>query len=253
MGVLQKLMETVVRFMPDKEPDPLIRKHGYLGRPFSRVDGQLKVKGEARFTAEFDIQNLAYAALVCSTVPKGKIVRIDASEAERSPGFIAIVTAENAPKMKSPPLLDIRHMDKGFGASDLPILQDHKISWDGQPVAVVVAETLEQAEHAAWLVRVEHDVETPRVSFDELKAEADVPSTVLGEDPEMEIGDANKAFAASAFKVDNIYRTPRHNHNAIEPHAAIAAWDGDDLTRRIADGLRTILSGAARAGVELPD
>lgn len=100
MSVLQKLMETVVQFMPDKAPDPLIHKHGYLGTPVSRVDGQRKVKGEARFAAEFEIKNLAYAVPVCSTIAKGRIVAIDASDAERSPGVIAIVTAQNAPKMK---------------------------------------------------------------------------------------------------------------------------------------------------------
>ncbi len=227
MSVLQKLMETVVQFMPDKAPDPLIRKHGYLGTPVSRVDGQWKVKGEARFAAEFEIENLAYAVPVCSTIAKGRIIAIDASDAEKSPGAIAIVTAENAPKMKRPPLMDVRHMDKGFAASDLAVLQDDEISWDGQPVAVVVAETLEQAEHAASLVRVEYDEKAARVSFEDLKAEATVPSAVMGEDPELEICNPEKAFAAAAFKVDNVYRTPHYNHNAIEPHAAIAAWDED--------------------------
>ncbi|AIM03659.1 xanthine dehydrogenase family protein molybdopterin-binding subunit [Sinorhizobium meliloti] len=227
MSVLQKLMETVVQFMPDKAPDPLLHKHGYLGTPVSRVDGQRKVKGEARFAAEFEIENLAYAVPVCSTIAKGRITTIDASDAERSPGVIATVTAQNAPKMKRPPLMDVRHMDKGFAASDLAVLQDGEISWDGQPVAVVVAETLEQAEHAASLVRVEYVEKTARVSFEDLKAEATVPSAVMGEDPELAIGNPEKAFAAAAFKVDNVYRTPHYNHNAIEPHAAIAAWDED--------------------------
>ncbi|RVN99451.1 xanthine dehydrogenase family protein molybdopterin-binding subunit, partial [Sinorhizobium meliloti] len=194
--------------MPDKAPDPLIHKHGYLGTPVSRVDGQRKVKGEARFAAEFEIKNLAYAVPVCSTIAKGRIVAIDASDAERSPGVIAIVTAQNAPKMKRPPLMDVRHMDKGFAASDLAVLRDDEISWDGQPVAVVVAETLEQAEHSASLVRVEYDEKAARVSFEDLKAEATVPSAVMGEDPELEIGKPDKAFAAAAFKVDNVYSTP---------------------------------------------
>jgi xanthine dehydrogenase YagR molybdenum-binding subunit len=228
MGVLQKIMETVVQFMPDRQPDPLMHKHGYIGKPFSRVDGQLKVKGEAIFTAEFKLDDLAHAALVHSTVAKGRITKIDSSEAESMPGVIAIITHDNAPKMKRPSLLNVNDVGQGVGGSDLPILQDEKVHYDGEPVAVVVADTLEQAEHAASLVRVEYDVEMPRVSFDDLKAEAAVPSDVLGEEPEVAIGDADKALARAAFKVDNIYRTPRHNHNAIELHATIAVWDADE-------------------------
>jgi len=238
MSDSQKITETVAKFMPDKESDPLIHKHGYIGKPFSRVDGQLKVKGEARFTAEFKIDNLVYAALVCSTIAKGRAVKIDASEAEKVPGFIAVITHENAPKMKAPPLQDITDISKGFAASNLPVL-DNKVNWDGQPLAVVVAETLDQAEYAASLVRVEYEVETPSVSFDDLKAEAVVPSDILGEPPEVKIGDADKGLAEAEVTVDNIYRTPRYNHNAIEPHATIAAWD-DDGNLTIFDSTQTV-------------
>ena len=94
-------------------------------------------------------------------------------------------------------------------------------------MAVVLAETLDQAEYAASLVRVEYEAETPAVSFDALKAEAAVPSDILGEPPEVKIGDAGKGFTEAEVTVDNIYRTPRYNHNAIEPHATIAAWNED--------------------------
>lgn len=227
MSILQKIMETVAQFMPDKEPDPLMHKHGYVGKPFNRVDGQLKVKGEARFTAEFKIENLVYGALVCSTIAKGRAVRIDGSEAEKAPGFIAVITHENMPRMKAPPLFDVNDISEGFAASDLPVLQDDKVSWDGQPVAVVVAETLDQAEYAASLVRVEYEAETSAVSFDDLKTEAVAPSDILGEPAEVKIGDADKGLTEAEFAVDNIYRTPRYNHNAIEPHATIALWNDD--------------------------
>jgi xanthine dehydrogenase YagR molybdenum-binding subunit len=239
MSVLQKIMQTVAQFMPDKEPDPLMHKHGYVGKPFNRVDGQLKVKGEARFTAEFKIENLVYAALVCSTIAKGRAVRIDASEAEKAPGFIIFITHENVPKMKAPSLLDVSDTSKGFAASDLPVLQDNKVNWDGQPVAVVVAETLDQAEYAASLVRVEYEAETPTVSFDGLKTEAIVPSDILGEPPEVTIGDADKGFTEAEVTVDNIYRTPRYNHNAIEPHATIAAWN-DDASLTVFDSTQAV-------------
>src|SRR5690606_15535915 len=228
MPLMRKVMETVVQFLPAKDPDPLVHRHGYIGRDIDRVDGPLKVRGEARFTAEFQIENLAHAVLVHSSVPRGRIVSIDTTEAERSPGFIAVVTHHNAPKMKKPTLLNVNNLGKGVGGSDLPIMQDATIHYDGEAVAVVIAETLEQAEHAASLVRVIYEMETPRVSFDGLKAEAELPSDVLQEDPEVERGDAVEALEQAAFKVDNIYRTPRHNHNALEMHATIAFWDDED-------------------------
>ncbi len=227
MSIMQKIMETVVQFMPDKDPDPLIHKHGYVGKPFSRVDGQLKVKGEATFSAEFKLENLAYAALVYSTIAKGTITKIDDSEAEKAVGVIAIITHENAPKMKDPPLYSPGGRSKGSAGSLLPVLQDENIYWDGQPIAVVVAETQEQAEYAASRFRVEYEVEEHEVSFDAVKTQAENPPNVMGEATEIKVGDAEKSLSEVSFKVDNIYRTPRYNHNAIEPHPTIAVWDED--------------------------
>ena len=83
MSIMQKVMETVVQFVPDKDPVPLIHKCDYIGKPLSRLDGPLKVKGEALFSAEYKMENLAHAAVVYSTIAKGKISKIDLSEAER--------------------------------------------------------------------------------------------------------------------------------------------------------------------------
>ncbi len=127
--------------------------------------------------------------------------------------------------MKAPPIVDFHNIGKGFALSDLPIMQNADVHWNGEPVALVVAETLEQAEHAASLVSVEYEVGTPEVSFEEMKAKAFVPTDILGEPPEIKIGDAGKAFAEAEVSVGHVYRTPRYNHNAIEPHATIAFWD----------------------------
>ena len=228
MSITQKIMETVVQFMPDKEPDPLIgHKHGYVGKPFSRVDGQLKVTGEAKFSAEFKFENIAYAALVYSTIAKGKVTKIDSGEAEKAHGFVKIISHENAPGLKAPAITD---PNGGGGAanSNLPIFADATVYWDGQPLAVVVAETQDQAEYAASLVKIEYETETPTVSFDEQIADAVAPPNVLGEPAEVVVGDAETSLAAAKVKVDRVYRTPRHNHNAIEPHATIAVWDEDE-------------------------
>ena len=228
MSIMQKIMETVVQFMPDQEPDSLLRKHGYIGAPVSRVDGALKVKGEASFAAEFKLENIAYAALCHSTIAKGKITKIDATQARNAAGVLAIITHENAPRMKNPQTFDPGGRSRGSAASDLPIMQDADVYWDGQPIAVVVAETQDQAEHAASLIAVEYETQKPDVSFDALKPEAKRPTNVLGEPAQIKLGDAEEELNKAEFKVDHIYKTPRHNHNAIEPHATIAAWDENE-------------------------
>jgi xanthine dehydrogenase YagR molybdenum-binding subunit len=229
MSILQKIMETVVQFMPDKAPDPLIGKQSYVGKPFSRVDGQLKVQGAAKFSAEYKLENIAYAALCYSVIAKGKIISIDQGAAEKADGVIAIITHENVSKMKTPELLDMGAGGTGgAAASNLPVMRDEQIHWDGQPVAVVVAETQDQADYAASIVRVEYETVQAKVSFDRLKNEAKLPKAVLGEAPEVKIGDAETALKNADVKIDYLYRTPRHNHNAMEPHATIASWETDD-------------------------
>lgn len=225
MSVIETVMETIAKALPDKKADPLIGHHGYVGRPFDRVDGQAKVQGEARFTAEFQVENLTYAVPVYSTIAKGKIRRINSEAAEEAPGVLAVITHKNMPRMKAPPIVDFHNIGKGFALSDLPIMQDADVNWDGEPVAIVVADTLERAEHAASLIPVEYDVDTPAVSFEDAKAKAIVPDNILGEPPEIRIGDADKAFGEAEVSAGHVYRTPRYNHNAIEPHATIAFWD----------------------------
>ncbi len=227
MSVLETIVETVAHYLPDKKRDPLIDHGRFVGKPLHRVDGQLKAKGEARFTAEFKVPGLVHAALVYSTIAKGTILKIDASLALSVPGVVTVMTHENTPAMKAPPIVDFHDIGKGFALSDLPIMQDAAVHWDGEPVAVVVAETLEQAEYAASLVAVEYEAQTPEVSFDGAKSQAVVPSNVLGEPSEIKTGNVDKAIEEAAARVDNVYRAARYNHNAIEPHATTAFWNED--------------------------
>jgi xanthine dehydrogenase YagR molybdenum-binding subunit len=227
MSLMKSLVETVAHFLPDPARDPLIDHDGFLGKPFQRVDAEAKVTGAAPFTAEFRISDLAHAALVYSTIAKGKISALDTTEAKRANGVLEVFTYKNIPRMKAPPLADMTDLKKGMAASDLPIMQDAKVHGDGEPIAIVVAETPEQAEHAASLVKVGYAPDTPTVSFDGEKAEAQQPPDVLREPAEIRIGDAEKALDESPIKVDQVYRTPRYNHNAIEPHATIAWWTED--------------------------
>jgi xanthine dehydrogenase YagR molybdenum-binding subunit len=233
MSIIQKAVQTALRLTPESwlpggTSDPLMYKHGLIGKPVSRVDGRLKVEGKVRFAAEVPLDRMVYAAILYSTIARGRIASIDAGEAEVSPGVVLVMTYRNAPRMAPPPVM--MSAPKAAGASDLPIMQDAEIHWNGQPVALVLAETQEQADHAKSLVRVTYEAAAAMVSFDVAKAQARTPDTILGEPPSIEIGDAEAALRDAAFKVDLTYRTPRHNHNAIELHAATVAWDGDQLT-----------------------
>lgn len=227
MSVMRTIMQTAAQFLPDKERDPLIDHVTFIGKPLQRVDAEAKVKGEARFTAEFKVSGLVYGVLVHSTIAKGKTAKIDTSKAKAIPGVLDVITHQNMPRMKAPPIVNFEDLGKGFALSDLPIMQDATVHWDGQPVAVVVAGTLEQAEYAASLVRVEYESEPPDVSFDGMKARAVVPPDVMGEPSEIKLGNVHKSLEEAHLRVDNIYRAPRYNHNAIEPHATIARWNDE--------------------------
>jgi xanthine dehydrogenase YagR molybdenum-binding subunit len=228
MAILRKVVETAVRFVPDPAPDPIIRRSGAIGLPLDRVDGARKVRGTATFTAEYQVENLAHAALVYSTVPKGRISRIDCADAEAVPGVIAVITYQNAPRMKHPTLLNFLRLGKGVGGSELPIMQDDSIHFDGEPVAVAVANLPEQAAYAASLVRVSCEADQAHVSFDAARVNATIPKNVMGEESEISVGDPDAALADAEFAVDHTYRTPRQNQNALEPHATIAIWEGED-------------------------
>lgn len=232
-GAVQAVMKKGIELAPDSlmpggKPDPLIRqKHGLVGAPISRIDGPFKVQGRAKFAAEFPIDQMAYAALAFSTIAKGRIASLDTAEAETAPGVVLVMTYRNAPRMKNMPLF--MSTPKSCGGDSLPIMQDEQIHWNGQPVAVVLAETQEQADHAKSLIHITYDWETAVTAFAEAKSHGTDPGMFQGEPLKMVIGDAEDALAKAAASVDYRYFTPRHTHAAIEPHAATVAWSGDVL------------------------
>ena len=249
MSILSKVTEAVVQLLPDRDRDPLSEADRIVGKPIDRIDGREKVTGAARFSAEFPLENLVHAALAYSTVAKGTIKSIDTSQAEKAPGVISVITHENAPKMKNPPLFSPSGGSDAAG-SKANVLNTDEIYWNGQPVAMVVADTLNRAEHAASLVQLQYKQESAETSFAEGKAHTEVPKNLMGEDTEVSRGDAEKALTAAKFKVDHVYTTPRYNHNAIELHATTAVWNGDKLTvydasqfvRGVADSLAKMFS-----------
>src|ERR671914_2803666 len=143
----------------------------YIGKEMSRVDGVAKVTGKAKYAAEFQVPNLAYGFIVLGTVAKGRITAMDTRDAERAPGVIRVLTHLNAPKLgpkpateDSPPRAN-QERDKSFRA-----LQSDRIYFNAQPVALVVAETYEQARYAARLVKLSYDAEPHATDTNALRA-----------------------------------------------------------------------------------
>ncbi len=228
-GALKKAVALAPdRWMPGGKPDPLMgHARGLIGAPVSRVDGPLKVKGEARFAAEFPLDGMVYGALAYSTIPKGRIAAFDTSAAEAAPGVVLVMTHRNAPKMKALPFF--MAAQKAAAGDNLPVMQDDRIHWNGQPIAIVLAETQEQADHAKSLIRTSYEAEPAVTGFAQAKAAGLHRAEFGGEALKHEIKDAEAALTAAPYRVDETYQTPRHNHNAIELHAVTVAWNGDEL------------------------
>jgi xanthine dehydrogenase YagR molybdenum-binding subunit len=200
---------------------------GVVGQPINRVDGRLKVTGGARYAVEFPIENMAYASLVGSTIANGRIKSIDTSEAQRVPGVLHVMTHENAPKLK--PVAT--NPAEGDAAGRRVPLQNPTVYYSGQYIALVVAETLEQARRASELVRVTYDEQPPATDMERERGHAQPPKgKVAGKPADSTRGNPDAGLSAAAVKVDEIYRTPTEHHNPMEPHATTAVWEGDKLT-----------------------
>jgi xanthine dehydrogenase YagR molybdenum-binding subunit len=195
---------------------------GAVGKGLDRVDARLKVTGQATYAAEVQVAGVAHAVMVTSSIAKGRIAAIDTAAASAARGVLTVLTHENAMRLpgaarKATPVDKI-----------LQLLQDDRVLYNDQPVALVVADTLEHAQHAATLVRPRYDAEQPTAELDLPGGEAYEPRTAgpAGE-AKSNRGDFDAAFAAAKFKVDATYSTPNENHHPMEPHATIAVWQGD--------------------------
>jgi xanthine dehydrogenase YagR molybdenum-binding subunit len=152
-----------------------------IGAPINRSDGWAKVSGAARYAAEHPVAGLAHAVLVTSTIPSGRIARIDASGASQVPGLLLALTHENA--MALPPETRAGKLSPPIGRV-LSLLQDDAIHYNNQPVAVVVADTLEHAREAAARLHVEYESAPAVLDFELARQSAHAPDKVLGEDPD---------------------------------------------------------------------
>lgn len=191
-----------------------------VGQPLDRVDGPLKTTGKAPYAYEQHeaAPNPAYGYVVGAAIGKGRISSMDLGQAKAAPGVLAIITAENAGKL-----------DKG-DHNTAKLLGGPEIQHYHQAIAVVVAETFEQARSAAQLVRVKYEAAKGSFDLASVKDSGKKPKEGFGGPPETAVGDFDKAFAASPVQLDATYTTPDQSHAMMEPHATIAAWEGDKLT-----------------------
>jgi xanthine dehydrogenase YagR molybdenum-binding subunit len=194
-----------------------------VGKPLDRVDGRLKVTGGAKYSAEFSPENLAHAVLVTSTISNGTITRLDTSAAERAPGVLAVLSPAKPPKAGSDPTQKQESTDRV-----LHLLQTKRVDYQHQPVAVVIADTLERATHAAALVKVQYKAGKTRASLKAGKAQAYTPKNILGRPTNHEQGKASGEKPDA--EIDATYVTPFEHHNPMEPHATTAVWEGEHLT-----------------------
>ena len=185
-----------------------------IGEAISRIDGILKVTGSANYSTDFPVKNVAYGFIVKSATASAAITDIDTSQAEKSPGVIAVITYKNALKLAS-----AGNLRGGV------ILQEPKVNFYGQHIAVVVAETYEQARSASRFVKVVYQKSDAMVDFDKHMEEAAAPR----QNRSSSRGDFDAAFNSAEYKIDFTYQTPVHHHHPMEPHATIAAWEGDKL------------------------
>jgi xanthine dehydrogenase YagR molybdenum-binding subunit len=197
-----------------------------IGKPLPRVDGRAKVTGAARYAAEFNQPNQAYAVIVGSTVGFGRVTAIDAASVMRLPGVLAVISHRNAPRLAYG--AHKGGIDPAVGER-LHVLQDDQVRFYGQPVAVIVADTLDRAERAAAALRISYAAQQPSVDPHHAQAQPIAPSGGH-EEADKARGDADAAVASAPITVEVISDIARQNHHPMEPHATIAAWDGDRLT-----------------------
>ena len=197
-----------------------------IGAPLDRTDGVLKVTGQARYAADHPLPGLLHAVLVTSTIASGEISAMDTAMAERMPGVRKVMTPFNAPRLP----------EHGKAASGTPpagrvlnLLQDPVVHYNNQPVAVVIADTLEQARDAAAHLAIHYRAQTPALDFAAARAGAYKPEQAQDQPADTTRGNASAANGAAA-SIDETYTTPFEIHNPMEPHATVAAWQGDMLT-----------------------
>ena len=206
-------------------PAPLHRRHGSnIGQPLTRAEGMLKVTGRAAYAADAHPDGLLHAVMRVATIANGRVVGMNVAAAQAHPGVVAVMTPANRPPLAMDP--DAKEHPFMFR---LDLLQNDRVRYPGQAIAVVIAETLEAATEGAALLAPTYDAEAPLIGLD--AADPFVPPVVgAGAPAAAATGDLDAGLADAAVRIAARYETPAQYHNPMEPHAIVAAWDGDTLS-----------------------
>src|ERR1051325_11588488 len=198
-----------------------------VGQPLPRLDGRLKVTGRAQYTADVPLAGALHGAIVHSTIANGRTRSIETAAATAAPGVVAVFTHRDMPRMNSTPK-PWSHLHP-HGQGHLP-LQDDRIYYAGQPVALVVAESLDQATYAGRLLSIAYDA-GPATVFNQETAKGAVDPPQFLWPVSSTVGDSAAGIANGAVKIEQVYTTADRHHNQMEPHATLAIWEtGDNLT-----------------------
>ncbi len=204
--------------------DPAHARHGSsAGQPLTRLDGPLKVTGRATYAADRRPDGVLYAAMAISTIARGRVVSLDVAAAKAHPGVVEVMTPANRPPIFVDPDLHDQPFNFRFEA-----LQNDRVRYAGQSIAVVIAQTLEAATEGAALLAPKYEAEIPAVRLD--VGEGFTPPMVGPGHPAIaEKGDVEAGLETAALTVDATYETPFQFHNAMEPHAIVASFENDRL------------------------
>ena len=204
--------------------EPAHTRHGSnSGQPITRLDGRLKVTGQAPYAADRRPDGLLHAAMAIASIARGRVVALDVAAAKAHPGVVDVMTPENHPRI----FVDPDKHDQPFNFC-FDALQNDRVRYAGQPIAVVIAETLEAATEGAALLAPRYEAEPPRTHLDANDSYTP-PYVGIGNPAVMTKGDVEAALAGAALTVDATYETPAQYHNAMEPHVVVASFDGDKL------------------------
>src|SRR3984893_17137117 len=201
-----------------------------VGEPLIRVDGVLKVTGQARYAVDVSLDHLAHAVLVRGTATRGRIEEIDTAGAQAAPGVIAVMTHRNAPRLpygEPPP--GQRPGPEPQAGHCLRMLQDDRVLFNGQPVAIVVAEGWEQARYAGSMVKVSYAPESHTTLMEAGMGEAHEPTAPRWQAPGPR-GVPEAAFEDAEVRLDERYSTPMEHHNPMGLITTVASWEGAQLT-----------------------
>jgi xanthine dehydrogenase YagR molybdenum-binding subunit len=197
-----------------------------IGPAPDRVDAPLKVAGGARYTGDVAPQGCVHAVMIQSRIPRGRIARFEKEAALAVPGVLAILTHENAPRLPR----EGRGGVNDEAGRETSLLQNDRVRYNGEPIAVVIAETFEACCEAAARVHAIYEETSAVLDFAQAKSTLHPPEESGQTPPDKQWGDFERGLAESGVRIDATYETPLEHHHPIEPHGTVAEWNGEALT-----------------------